>query len=147
MDELDKRIINRLQKGLPVCKAPYQAIASELECEQSDLLERLKAMLDSGLLSRFGPMFDAKSLGGTFTLAAIAVPQARFDEVAEIVNSFEEVAHNYEREHELNMWFVVGTETEQQMFQVIDQIEQKTGLSVLNMPKQHEFFVGLYLPV
>ena len=147
MDQLDKQLINLLQKGLPVCEQPFAQVAREFGSTEAQVLQRLQQMLDSGLLTRFGPMFDAACWGGDFTLAAMEVPEERFEEVNQIVNSFEQIAHNYQRTHHLNMWFVIGTETTNEIFEVIDNIEQKTGLTVFNMPKQHEFFVGLYLPV
>jgi len=75
------------------------------------------------------------------------VPDERFEQVTDIVNSFEQIAHNYKRDHDYNMWFVIGTEQEEEIDQVIKSIEEKTGLSVLNVPKLEEFYVGLYLPV
>lgn len=168
LSKLDKALINLLQKGLPVCEHPFAAVAEiinniyQYSPEQIDSHEqidssfeplteetviiRLNDLLERGILTRFGPMFDAACLGGAFTLAAIDVPNERFDEVTEIVNSFEQVAHNYERDHQLNMWFVVGTESQQEIDQVITDIEIQTGLPVLNVPKQEEFYVGLYLP-
>jgi len=147
LDALDKQLLNLLQKGMPVCEQPYLEIAAQLNSDEQTILTKLQAMLENGVLSRFGPMFDAACLGGAFTLAAIEVPEQRFDEVTDIVNSFEQVAHNYQREHRLNMWFVIGTENADEIGKVITQIEQKSGLAVVNMPKEHEFFVGLYLPV
>jgi len=147
LDELDKQLLNLLQKGLPICEQPFLEVSSQLNTDENTVLTKLQVMLDKGILSRFGPMFDAACLGGAFTLAAIEVPEQRFSEVAKIVNSFEQVAHNYQREHRLNMWFVIGSENSDEIAEVIAQIEQKTGLTVVNMPKEHEFFVGLYLPV
>jgi len=66
-----------------------------------------------------------------------------FDHVAEQVNRFPEVAHNYQREHHLNMWFVLATETPARIDEVLAEIEQKTGCRVYNVPKIEEFFVGL----
>jgi DNA-binding Lrp family transcriptional regulator len=106
-------------------------------------MRRLAALLDSGTLSRFGPMYHAERLGGGLTLAAMQVPPEDFERVAEIVNAFPEVAHNYAREHALNMWFVLATETPERIGQVIAAIERDTGYKVHNMPKQEEFFVGL----
>ncbi len=146
MDDLDRSIINYLQRGLPLVEHPFAVVASELACSEVALLERLKALLNEGILSRFGPMFDADALGGAFTLAAMKVPEEHFDEVAEQVNAFEQVAHNYERDHQLNMWFVIATETREEITSVITAIERITGLSVYNMPKLQEFYVGLYLP-
>lgn len=143
-DVVDRRIINRLQKGLPLVAHPYRAVADELGLDETALLARLQAMLDSGLLTRFGPMYQIERAGGRFTLAAIAVPPERFDEVATIVNGFPEVAHNYERTHRLNMWFVVGTATPEQCADVLRRIEVATGLPVVDMPKEREFRVHLY---
>jgi len=144
---LEKQLINELQKGLPVCEKPFEQVAEKLGTTEENVIEHLQKMLDNKVLSRFGPMFDAACLGGAFTLAALAVPEERFEQVNDIVNSFEQVAHNYKREHYYNMWFVIGTETEQEILDVIEKIEAQTGLEVLNAPKMEEFYVGLYLPV
>ena len=145
MDELDKTIINHLQDGFPVCDSPYLQLALQLGISEESLLQRLRALLDSGILSRFGPLYHAEQMGGALTLAAVKAPAEQFDQIAEIINAFPEVAHNYARNHELNMWFVLATETREQIAQVIDSIEQKTGLKVYNMPKINEYFVGLRL--
>lgn len=147
MDNLNRHIINRLQKNLPICDRPYQAVAEELGTTENELLSRLQTMLDDGLLTRFGPMFNAQEMGGALSLCAMSVPAENFDTVAATVNALPQVAHNYEREHELNMWFVLATATPNDLQQTLVQIEQNTGLPVYNFPKQEEFFVGLYLPV
>ena len=90
-------------------------------------------------------MYDAAELGGGLTLAAISVPQDRYDIVTEQVNAYPEVAHNYRREHELNMWFVLATETPVEIIKVLSSIEKTTGLTVYNFPKQQEFYIGLWL--
>lgn len=143
MDAVDRQIINELQGGLPLCERPYAKAARQLEISEDELIERLRKLLAEGVLSRFGPMYHAERLGGALTLAAMAVPSDRFDTVAEIVNAFPEVAHNYARDHELNMWFVVATDCPERIADVIDAIENGTGLTVYNMPKIEEFFVGL----
>lgn len=145
MDVTDKLIINHLQGGFPVCESPYQVVAKELGLTETGLISRIKKLLDDGVLSRFGPLFHAEEMGGALTLAAVKVPLDQFDQIAEIINEFPEVAHNYERSHELNMWFVVATELPERLLEVIKEIEQKTGLPVYNMPKINEYFVGLKL--
>jgi DNA-binding Lrp family transcriptional regulator len=97
------------------------------------------------MLSRFGPLYHAEKMGGELTLAAVKVPQDRFEQVTKIINSLPEIAHNYARNHELNMWFVIATDQSKRIVEVIQDIEQKTGLSVYNMPKIKEYFVGLKL--
>ena len=143
MDDIDRRIINRLQGGFPVCERPYRVAAAELGIGEEELIRRLQKLLDDGLLSRFGPMYHAEKLGGGLSLCAMAVPEERFDRVAEQVNAFPEVAHNYARDHKLNMWFVLATETPERIDEVLAEIEAATGYKVYNMPKQEEFYVGL----
>ncbi|RUM93968.1 MAG: Lrp/AsnC family transcriptional regulator [Thiothrix sp.] len=143
MDSLDRRIINELQDGFPISDHPYAEVAETLGTTETVLLQKLGQLLDEGLLSRFGPMYHAEQLGGALALCAMQVPMATFDLVADQVNSFQEVAHNYEREHRLNMWFVLATETPEELQDALDAIETKTGLQVYNMPKLEEFYVGL----
>ncbi len=143
----DKKIINYLQGGFPVCENPWDELQITLDIPAQEIITRIEKMQSSGLISRFGPMYDAQKMGGGLTLAAMKVKEEDFDKVASVVNSFEEVAHNYAREHELNMWFVIATESPQQIEKVINEIQRKTGLQVYNMPKQQEFFLGLRFEV
>ena len=147
MDSIDAAIVNHLQDGLPVCARPFDAVAATLAISVDELLSRLQRLLDNRVLTRFGPMFNAESMGGTLSLCAMQVPADRYEEIAGQVNAFPEVAHNYEREHLLNMWFVIATERPQQAGIVISQIEQATGCRVYDMPKQQEFYIGLKLAV
>jgi DNA-binding Lrp family transcriptional regulator len=145
MDEIDRKLINDLQGGFPIARRPFAEIAARVGLSEGDVIARLQRLLDQRILSRFGPLYDAERLGGGLTLAAMAVPRERFDEVAAMVNAFPEVAHNYERDHTLNMWFVVATERPERMAQVLAEIRQATGLSVLDLPKVEEFFLNLRL--
>lgn len=139
----DKLIINHLQDGIPVADEPFADIAALCGISQDEVVARIQRLLDEGYLSRFGPMYHAQELGGGLTLAAMKIPAEDFERVNQQVNSFDEVAHNYEREHELNMWFVLATKTPQGVAQTIAKIEQTTGYPVYNMPKKEEFYVGL----
>ena len=145
LDALDRALINALQGGFPLCDAPYQAVAEQLGTTEADVLARLRRLLDDKVLTRFGPMFQVERLGGRFVLAALAVPEARFDAVAAQVNALPEVAHNYRREHRLNMWFVLATETPEGIADAIRRIETDTGLRVFAFPKRREFFVDMRL--
>ncbi len=147
MDDIDRRIINELQGGFPVCERPFMESAQQLGITESELITRLRCMLDDGLLTRFGPLFNAEQMGGALSLCAMQVPPERFDEVAEQVNAFPEVAHNYQRDHAMNMWFVLATETPEALQETIERIEKLTGLPVFNLPKQKEFYVGLHFKV
>lgn len=147
MDDFDRQLINRLQHGLPLVRRPWEALAEELGSSSETLRARVRALLDDGTLTRFGPMFDIERLGGAFTLAALSVPEARFDEVAALLEEMPEVAHNYRREHAWNMWFVLGCATPQGIAETVARIEAQTGLPVLNLPKEETYHVGLHFPV
>jgi DNA-binding Lrp family transcriptional regulator len=145
MDDTDRRIVNALQGGFPVCDEPFAAVAETLGIGAGELITRLRALLDRGVLSRFGPQYQVERMGGRFVLAALAVPEADFERVAALVNAFDEVAHNYRRDHRLNMWFVLATETPEQIPEAARQIEAATGLPVYLFPKEREYFVQLRL--
>lgn len=145
MDAADRTIINRLQGGFPICPQPYAAMAERMGLNEDELITRIERMLHDKVLTRFGPMFDAEKMGGAFSLAAMQVPAEDFERVAAIVNAHPQVAHNYQREHALNMWFVLATDTPQGISEAIAAIEQATGYRVFNLPKQEEYFIGLHL--
>ena len=145
MDELDRAIVDRLQTGFPVCERPFLEAAAALGTTEDELIRRIDRLLRDKTLTRFGPLFHVERMGGAFTLAAMRVPADRFDATAEAVNALAEVAHNYERENPLNMWFVLATETPAATAAVVHRIESFTGLPVLTFPKEREYFVGLDL--
>jgi DNA-binding Lrp family transcriptional regulator len=147
MTELERAIINGLQGGFPICERPYLEAAEKLGVTEDELIEGLRGLLDRGILSRFGPLYHAERMGGALTLAALAVPEADFERVADEVNAFPEVAHNYARDHGLNMWFVLATDRPERKAETIRAIEAATGLEVYDMPKIAEYFVGLRLEV
>lgn len=107
----DARLIDHLHGGFPLVDHPFAAVAADIGWTEEQVIERLHRLLAQGVLTRFGPLFQIERAGGQFVLAAMAVPEDRFDAVCAAVNAFTEVAHNYRREHALNMWFVVAAES------------------------------------
>jgi DNA-binding Lrp family transcriptional regulator len=145
MDDIDRRLVNALQGGFPIVELPFAEVARTLRLEEAEVIARLARLRADGVLSRFGPMYDAERLGGAVTLCAMQVPQDRFEQVAAIVNAFPEVAHNYERRHSLNMWFVLAVERPEEIAATVARIEAATGLPVLDLPKLDEYFLELRL--
>jgi len=143
LEQIDKDIINLLQDGFPICNRPFAVTAKTLGISEANLIDRINNLLNKKVLSRFGPMYHAVEMGGAFSLAAMKIPEQDFESVCKKVNSLPEIAHNYERDHALNMWFVIATETPEEVQQVIDTIEHNTGYKVYNMPKQEEYYVNL----
>ncbi|MEJ1157647.1 Lrp/AsnC family transcriptional regulator [Prosthecomicrobium sp. N25] len=143
LDATDRLLVNALQGGFPLVPRPFAAVAAALGLAEADVIGRVQALTETGVLSRFGPMFDAERMGGAVCLCATAVPEDRFEAVAAVVGAFPEVAHNYERRHALNMWFVLATETADGIAAAAARIEAATGLPVYRFPKEREFFIGM----
>lgn len=145
LDATDRVLINELQSGFPLQPRPFEALAERFGLGEAELIERIAALQDNGYITRFGPLFDIERMGGAYTLAAMVVPPERWDAVVAQVNAMPEVAHNYAREHRLNMWFVIAVERRSDTAAVVERIEQQTGLPVLALPKLTEYFIGLRL--
>ncbi|MCK4675372.1 MAG: hypothetical protein KAT61_05615, partial [Gammaproteobacteria bacterium] len=145
LTDLERDFINHFQGDFPLQERPFKSIASQLNCSEDELIETVSNLKTQKLLTRFGPLYDAARLGGGLTLAALSVPEDRYKIITELVNTYPEVAHNYRRDHQLNMWFVLATETPQEIDRILHSIEQCTKLKVYNFPKQREFYIGLWL--
>ena len=163
----DVSLVAALHGGFPLSDRPYADAAARLGCSEDTLIERLQRLLSRGDLTRFGPLFQIERAGGRFELAAMAVPEPRFEAVAQLLREMPEVAHNYRRESALtthgahgadststdntpmplNMWFVIAVGSPAEVPQVVARIEQASGLSVLRLPKEKEYFVELRLPL
>jgi len=145
LSPLALQFLNRFQGGFPLVARPYGQVAAELGCDEDELLQLIGVLVETGALSRFGPIFDASRLGGGQTLAALSVPADAFTEIAAQINSLPQVAHNYRREHHLNMWFVVAAASPDGVAAALAEIQRRTGLPIYNFPKLHEFYLGLWL--
>ncbi len=151
LTQLEKQLLNDYQQGIPVVSEPYSEIAREINRKgfsvtEQEIIDNFNSLKERGLISRIGPVFQPKSVGGS-TLAAIAVPTERMIEVADIVSSFSQVNHNYEREHQFNLWFVVTASSQNEVEQVLAEIEQQTGLSVMNLPMEQDYHIDLGFPL
>ena len=142
LNQLEQNIINRYQKGFPLCSRPYKVIADELNSSEDDVISAILTLDKAGMLSRVGAVFNHKKAGSS-TLAALAVPEHELDDMAEIVNQFEQVNHNYGREHHYNLWFVVTAHDDQALTDVINSIERLTGYQVLVLPMEASYHIDL----
>jgi DNA-binding Lrp family transcriptional regulator len=141
-DELDHRLLDGFQRDFPLQPRPYAALAGELGCSEDEVLARLGSLRDEGVVSRVGAVI-APQRAGWSTLAAMRVPPAHLEEVAAVVSSYPEVNHNYEREHELNLWFVVAAPTRTRVAQVLSDIVYRTSLEVVDLPLEEAYRLDL----
>lgn len=146
MDSLTKRLLDSFQHGVPICARPYQAIADKLGCTEQDILERLQQLDELGALSRVGPVME-HSKAGSSSLVALAVPRDDLEQVATYINSLPEVNHNYEREHDYNLWFVLTGPSRTHLDAVLLDIHQHTGLEPLDLPMVKPYRIDLGFPM
>lgn len=142
LDALSRRLIERFQHGMPLCAAPYQAMADALDCSESELLACLHGLEQSGALSRIGPVFEHRRAGAS-TLVALAVPAERLEQVAAQINQYPEVNHNYAREHRYNLWFVLTGPDRPHLDRLLGQIHTATGLTPLDLPMYAAYRIDL----
>jgi len=146
LSALEKCLLNEYQRGFPLCAEPFAEIAAQLGVAETDVIMTLESLQRRGFISRVGPVF-APQRAGASTLAALAVPEDRLESVASLVSAFTEVNHNYQREHDWNLWFVVTAPDQQRVEQVLADIESATGLEVLNLPLERAFYIDLGFPL
>ncbi len=142
LDGLSQKLINAYQKGFPVCSRPFLQLAERFNCSEQEVIECLEQLQQQKILSRLGPVLDHKKAGAS-TLAALAVPAEQLDEIAEIVNKFEQVNHNYAREHDYNLWFVATAADAEGLKQCLTNIHQQTGFEPLVLPMEKAYHIDL----
>jgi DNA-binding Lrp family transcriptional regulator len=140
--EIEKRLLNDFQHDLPLTPRPFAAIAARLGVSEEEVIETLQDLQSQRVVSRVGPVFAVNTVGAS-SLAAMAVPEHRLEDVAQQVSQYSEVNHNYRREHRVNLWFVVTAENQDALHQVLTDIEQRTGFNVLYLPMLEDYHINL----
>lgn len=146
LNEIEKRLLNDFQDGFPLTPSPFQDIAEQLGSNEQIVMNTLEQLQSNGLISRVGPVFRPNRVGAS-TLAAMAVPMERLEAVAALVSGYGEVNHNYEREHDLNLWFVATASDREKLSSVLSEIETRTGLEVIDLPMIEDFYINLGFPL
>ena len=152
IDAVDAALIDEYQSGFPVRSRPFERVAAEISADTGvdvggdDVLDRVRDLRERGVFRRFGAVLNPPVIGSS-TLAAVRVPDDRFDEVAEVINGYRQVNHNYRRDHEWNQWFVVTAGSRETRDAILAEIEERTGCEVLNLPMLTDYYIDLEFPV
>jgi siroheme decarboxylase len=140
--EIQQRLLNDYQRDFPLVTMPYAKLATDLGLAEHEVLDHLAALKEAGSVSRVGAVLRPGSVGAG-TLAALQVPTDQLPKVAQIVNDQQYVNHNYQRDHDLNMWFVVTAPDRATVTTVLQDIERQTGLKVMDFPMVRDYFIDL----
>lgn len=149
LDETDKKILATIQTGIPIVPNPFFVLGEDLGLSEEDVIRRLKKLKWDGALRRIGATLNKSELGKEGTLVAMKVPDAKIDSVAEIINPYEEVTHNYVRSSDdgkvdFNLWFtIIGAK--ERILEVIEGIKGKIDedYPLLNLPANVTFKIGV----
>jgi DNA-binding Lrp family transcriptional regulator len=139
---LEQQLLNDFQHGLPLSPTPYADLAEKLGVYESTVIENLQRLQTEGVISRVGAVFRPNRVGVS-TLAAMAVPEQELEKIADIVSSFDEVNHNYERDHQFNLWFVVVATDDESLQSTLAEIEERSGYKVMDLPMMDDYFIDL----
>ncbi|MFP8956654.1 Lrp/AsnC family transcriptional regulator [Natrialbaceae archaeon A-CW3] len=146
IDDVDAAIIDGYQSGFPIEERPFRALGEALEIDEGDALERVQRLREAGVFRRFGAVLNPPVIGSS-TLAAVKAPEDRFDDIADVINGYRQVNHNYARDHEWNMWFVVTAGSRETRDRILEEIEERTGCTVLVLPMLTDYYIDLEFPV
>ena len=142
MNDIQKNLLDEYQRDMPLTSRPYKAMAERLGVSEQKVIETLIDLSENGVLSRVGAVIKPGTVGHS-TLAAMSVPADRLDDIATLISGFDAVNHNYEREHHLNLWFVIAAPDKGEVERVISEIENMTGIKVLNLPMLDDYHLDL----
>lgn len=135
-------LADQWQREFPLQPDPFSVVAAQSGLSQHEAIELLQSLCDQGVLARIGATVRPNTAGAS-TLAAMAVPENRLHEVAMLVSEHLSVNHNYEREHDINLWFVVTADNRAQVNWVLNDISERSGIEVLDLPLQQSYHIDL----
>jgi siroheme decarboxylase len=146
MDEIDKKILNILQKEFPLEERPFLIVAEKCGISEDEALSRIQKLKDEGIIRRIGAVFDGAKLGRVSTLCAARVPEEKIDIFVQIVNANKNVTHNYRRNHEYNIWFTVSATTAEELEKFLADVKEKTSVTdILDMRAVRTFKINASL--
>lgn len=140
MDATDRQLLNIAQSNFPISSRPFRALAESMGISEEEVLGHVRRLAESGVIRKIGPSFDTRKLGHKSLLIAAKVSPERLEQVAAIVSEYQEVTHNYGREHEYNLWFTLICKDESELERVLKEIESRTGVSDMHrLPAERLF--------
>jgi siroheme decarboxylase len=148
LDETDRSILQIIQDDFPLVQHPWLEIGDRLNISEIKVVSRLKRLIETGVIVKIGPVFDSSKMGlKSATLVAMRVPKNKVDDTARIINAYDNVSHNYEREDEYNVWFTLAASNKNELATLLDEVRQKTAVEdqdVLDLPTVRRFKINVH---
>ena len=146
LNETDRKLLEILQ-DFPIVEKPWKETSDKLCISENEVIARLKQLHENGIIQKIGPILDGRKIGLTAaTLVAMKVPKNEIEAVARVINASRNVSHNYEREHEYNIWFTITASSPEELTSILEEIKQKTGIkndAILDLPTTNRFKINV----
>jgi siroheme decarboxylase len=139
---LEQHLLDDFQRDMSLSATPFADIAEQLNVSEEEVIKTTQSLQERGVISRVGPVFRPNRIGVS-TLAAMSIPDDKIECIARIVSAFPEVNHNYQRDHEFNLWFVVTASSAEHLDIVLYEIEQHTEYPLMSLPMLEDYFIDL----
>jgi siroheme decarboxylase len=148
LDDLDRAILNEIQSHFPIESRPYAEVGRRVGASEAEVVARVTAMAEAGVIRRLGANFTSRKLGYTSTLVAARVKPASLEQFVDVVNRYPGVTHNYLRRHRYNVWFTLIAESEERLNQILEEISQASEVAeILSLPAQEVFKIKVDFPL
>lgn len=146
IDPLDARLLDEFQRDMALVSRPFAIMAAALGIPEPEVIARLLRLTAEGKVARVGATVRPNTAGAS-TLAALAVPDERLDDVAAIVGDEPGVNHSYQREADWNLWFVATAPDTDGLAALLARIGAATGLPLLDLRLVRPFNIDLGFPL
>ncbi|MEJ5330318.1 MAG: AsnC family transcriptional regulator [Desulfobaccales bacterium] len=147
MDAVDRAILNEIQSHFPIVPRPYAEVGERVGVSEAEVLRRVQALVEAGVIRRIGANFTSRRLGYTSTLCAAHVPPAELEGFVEVVNRYPGVTHNYLRRHHYNVWFTLIAPSKARLEEILAEISRESGVEILSLPAVEVFKIKVDFPV
>jgi siroheme decarboxylase len=143
LDEIDKNLLNTIQLDFPLDINPFKILADKIGITEQEVIDRISRLQNEGAIRRIGPIISSRKTGRVGTLVALKASEDKIDNVAELINSYTEVSHNYLRPANYNIWFTLSASSQERLDEILEEIERKAKCPMINLPTTHLFKIGV----
>ena len=127
MEDLDRKLLNLVQKDFPLVSRPFAELGRRLGLTEEEVLKRLARLTDEGLLRQIGGIFNPSALGYRTSLVAFEVSKEGIETAARVINIHPGVSHNYLRDHRLNFWFTIAVPPGISLEEEVERLARRAG--------------------